>query len=547
MYERLYGKTGIQAMLGSGLMWAWFDAFYMSSFFPQTGAGLFSELAVAVVFALSLLPLIAAYLRPEWAARLIADKRGMLVVGAAGVLGSLLFVAADALGGASPHPLSTAPAVTALFAAASLLCGLFMALMTVAWGAVYAQGGSITATPYVSGAFACAIVLDLPLFFMFSTASAVFYALFPILSCLVFCAVDRDDRVYASVLDRPAPASVRPAGRSLGIPLTILAGYLLVMIGFSYLQHLISFSPAADGGQAGGMLVQVARGVAAVIICLVVMRDLNSSRVVYRIGLPLMIAGCMTLLFTLDNALFPLSAVLIIVGYTAFDLFIWVIFSSIACTQSSDPLRTVVVMRITCAAGHVAGSALGIGYVGYGWASSAVPFVAEITTLVCYCIVIAVVLLLSSEEVFALTNGYFDFRAVAESLRRRFADSSACQSAAAAGRAGEKSVRADGGAGRGNCDADGHGAESGLDDPGADEATVSDWLDARFGELGLTARECEVARQLTHGRTQKWIADYLCISENTVGTHLRRIYQKAGVHTRQQFLDVLASDGEIGR
>jgi DNA-binding CsgD family transcriptional regulator len=37
----------------------------------------------------------------------------------------------------------------------------------------------------------------------------------------------------------------------------------------------------------------------------------------------------------------------------------------------------------------------------------------------------------------------------------------------------------------------------------------------------------------------------LGISENTVGTHMRHIYQKMGVHNRQDFIDVvLAGVGE---
>ena len=63
---------------------------------------------------------------------------------------------------------------------------------------------------------------------------------------------------------------------------------------------------------------------------------------------------------------------------------------------------------------------------------------------------------------------------------------------------------------------------------------LSTWFDS----LGFTAREKDVAPLLLQGRTQPWIAEALGISENTVGTHVRHIYQKAGVHDRQQFLDL---------
>lgn len=527
MYERLYGRTGILAIVGSGLMWAWFDAFYMSSLFPVSGPGAASEVSIGATFALSIPFLVFALFRPKRVSRYISRTAGIACGGVSGTLGSLLLVLSDATG------------ILALAAVGTLLCGLSMALMTVGWGAVYAQGGSITATPYVAGAFAVAIVLDLPLLFMFPMASALFYTLFPALSCLVLRFIEPEDRTYASVLDSEALVSPDRRPRTLrgllGIPLTILVGYALVMFGFGYLQHLISFSAVASGGQAHGILVQAVRGGVAVVMFAVILRDLRFSRVVYRIGLPLMIAGCMTLPFTSNNGLFLASAAAIIAGYTAFDLFVWVIFSSIACTQSQSPMRTVAVMRIACAVGHVAGTSCAVGLVGFEPALAS--HLAEITTFVGYFIVIAVVLLLNSEEVFALSNGYFDYRTVVESLQRRFGRAVSAASAGAVGKV-ENAAAAAGKSAPGTWGRPGAGEEG----PSDEEAGVNDWLDIRFAELGLTARESEVARELTHGRTQKWIADYLCISENTVGTHLRRIYQKAGVHTRQQFLDVLAAD-----
>ena len=505
MFEQLYGKTGVKTILGSGLMWAWFDAFYMSSLFPASGAGMLSEMCAAAVFLLTIPFLVAALLKPTYVHALLSSRQGMIAVGMAGSTGSLLFVVADMLG---MFPLAVL---------ACVLCALFMAFMTVAWGSVYAQGGSITATPYVAGAFACAIAFDVPLLFMIPTACAVFYALFPLISCLVFLGIDAEDRTYASVLDASVPiVGMRAAKRrplaSLGIPCTILFGYVLVMVGFAYLQHLISFSPVVSGGHAYGIFVQAARGVAAVVIFFVIWHNLRHSRFVYRVGLPMMIAGCMSLTLTFNSSLFVLSAAVIIAGYTAFDLFVWAIFSSIACTQSSSPMGTIIVMRIVCAVGHTIGAVVGICLVGFD--AGTVPMLTEMTTFAGYFIVIAAVLLLSSEEVFALSNGYFDFRDVVSSLRERYAS--------------------------GSSDFTQTGDAGDVDDIA--DADVNDWLDARFAELGLTARESDVARQLTHGRTQKWIADYLCISQNTVGTHLRRIYQKAGVHTRQQFLDVLSGD-----
>jgi DNA-binding NarL/FixJ family response regulator len=53
-------------------------------------------------------------------------------------------------------------------------------------------------------------------------------------------------------------------------------------------------------------------------------------------------------------------------------------------------------------------------------------------------------------------------------------------------------------------------------------------------ELGLTARESEVAALLTQGMSNKDIARALWISENTVKSHLKSIFQKTEASSRSQ-------------
>ncbi len=48
----------------------------------------------------------------------------------------------------------------------------------------------------------------------------------------------------------------------------------------------------------------------------------------------------------------------------------------------------------------------------------------------------------------------------------------------------------------------------------------------------LTARELDILRQLARGLGNREIARALFVSEATVKTHLRRIYDKLGVETR---------------
>lgn len=82
-----------------------------------------------------------------------------------------------------------------------------------------------------------------------------------------------------------------------------------------------------------------------------------------------------------------------------------------------------------------------------------------------------------------------------------------------------------------------------------DVARMSDFINERCAELaatyGLTARESEILGQLARGRDGKFIAGEYVLSYNTVKTHIKHIYQKVGVHSRQELLDAVES-GRVG-
>lgn len=61
---------------------------------------------------------------------------------------------------------------------------------------------------------------------------------------------------------------------------------------------------------------------------------------------------------------------------------------------------------------------------------------------------------------------------------------------------------------------------------------------------GLTEREGEVMLLICQGRSKGYIAENLCISENTVRSHARHLYAKLGVHSKQDLLDLVL--GEVG-
>ncbi len=76
-------------------------------------------------------------------------------------------------------------------------------------------------------------------------------------------------------------------------------------------------------------------------------------------------------------------------------------------------------------------------------------------------------------------------------------------------------------------------AEAALEANAALDALAAHAADA----WGLTPRERAVLPGLLRGRSVAWVAESLTVSKNTVHTHMRNIYQKAGVHSQQELID----------
>ena len=58
-------------------------------------------------------------------------------------------------------------------------------------------------------------------------------------------------------------------------------------------------------------------------------------------------------------------------------------------------------------------------------------------------------------------------------------------------------------------------------------------------QYGLSAREADVLVLLARGRDAAYVAEELVISKNTVRTHMKNIFAKTGVHSRQELIDLV--------
>ncbi len=75
----------------------------------------------------------------------------------------------------------------------------------------------------------------------------------------------------------------------------------------------------------------------------------------------------------------------------------------------------------------------------------------------------------------------------------------------------------------------------------AEQVTVDheSHIDDVLSEIGLSTREREVASLILQGRSQAVIANQLFVAISTVNTHVKHIYRKAGVRSKQEFIDLI--------
>ena len=83
----------------------------------------------------------------------------------------------------------------------------------------------------------------------------------------------------------------------------------------------------------------------------------------------------------------------------------------------------------------------------------------------------------------------------------------------------------------------GAGAAGGL--AGAPIDPVSVPCDTIARTYRLTAREREVLGLIAHGRNMPFMEQELVISRNTLKMHIRHIYTKLDVHSKQEIIDMV--------
>lgn len=79
-----------------------------------------------------------------------------------------------------------------------------------------------------------------------------------------------------------------------------------------------------------------------------------------------------------------------------------------------------------------------------------------------------------------------------------------------------------------------------LTGPDALERSLLEGCQRLQEQFGLSDRETEIALLLARGRSRPYIRETLFISKNTVATHIRHIYSKLDIHSKEELADLVA-------
>ena len=481
------GLLEVPALLGFGflLVWGTCAPLVQSLLFGRTGGqgATFST----VVHALFLLAFAVAF---NYRRRNLYSVRLVVVLGGC-VLASL---AARLMGPALPEALLGAGAVLEALARA----GFFLL-----WVEQYARFAQRTAWPAYALSF---LLVPLSYFVVLAMPAAVgFAAVYGLLgaSCVLLC---RCARVEPGVADPdPAPCTWRVPWR----PAALMAVFSLA---YYTLMHF------SGGSSAMGQLGNLLAAAGMLVLCLTAFDRINLHGL-YKVFLSL---GVCALLLCVQGVwpLGDVASLLSYAGFNGFTLLVLFVLNGICFRYGVRAVWLFGVVRASEVAAHAAGSALG------GWLArldGTEPLLADAVLDAVVIVLVVLGVFLLSERDFSSTWGVAPVGA--RDRGREPAGASPAEDAATPQVATAGALAAETAA---------HGEV--RPEPPLLGSYYEDfvWRCSRVARhYGLTHREEEVLALLAQDKTSAEIEAALFISHNTAKGHLRHLYDKLGVHSRE--------------
>ncbi|MDR1422808.1 MAG: helix-turn-helix transcriptional regulator [Coriobacteriales bacterium] len=351
----------------------------------------------------------------------------------------------------------------------------------------------------IAGSIALGVIISLMMFLLQPIGCIVVEALFPIISALilVFHKKRMDGPVSPKPVDQePLPrkpksiclsgdkAPVKSPLSVFGLPWRLAVALVVFSCAIVLLQHM--FKPLTPQDlMVSNTLQLIGRLVVALVVFFGFALFNWKPHVTFRFGFLIMIAGYLIFPFV-QGQYQGYALIAVMMGYTCFYLMVWSAVLEILCVEDTPPLRVFGVTQLSIALGLMLGHILGFIMDSE---SFGIVEVTRASTACVYLLMTVTTLVLSENHI----AGYWSLLKVMPETSVRQQD-----------------------------------------------------LSTRCKELGeefsLTTREVEMLMLLARGRSIPYVTERLHVSESTARTHMKHIYEKLNVHTKQDLIDLVDSD-----
>ena len=440
-----------------------------------------------------------------------------------------------------------------------VLTGVGTSVVALRLGSVYARVSSRRAVMHIALSFVLACMLYFTVVGSPRGLDVLLMAALPTLAVLLTLTLDETPE--GVFVRRPAREAVENLPRGFFPRLVIGIGVLSVIAGMTH--GSTALASGADLGASGRATV-IGMGMICLVIYIIAAstgENFDFSRLYYPIILTLLVG--LVVIPLLGDGMDRIGRTLIGIGYALFIMMIWCLLANVSYVTGRSAVRVFGVGRGASALGTTVGWFCDLlltqrGFTTFGEATSpAVTVAVSLALLVVSLIVfndrtVNLVLRMRTKPGSEPAQAFRSSTGVEEA-----GGAPATRDAQTA--AASTDTHAINGAGRdteGTGDAAGHGAAYDPDgregigaEEGRDRAEERDrhqglWTrkcNAIVDEYHLSERESDVLFLLSKGRTISYIAEELHISFNTAKSHIRHVYVKTGVHTRQELLDMIES------
>lgn len=355
--------------------------------------------------------------------------------------------------------------------------------LLVLWGELLCAIRLRDALPCVAGAYAVSFALCLLVANLNDTAAIALRCIMPAISTLLFLVL-RHDLLAAPQHANPEPVQ-NPAGPAQ-IPWRLF-------VGIGVFGAIISSSNYLSETKAlvSTELYTLVAGVAVSLVVLGASLRISSERfnftALYRLITPLII-GCLMLTLVLEPSDQWYEALSIGAAWTFFRIFTWTLWCYIAARSGTGATRAFAFGQIALTALSTAADAL---------FSSGALAQTPLTVLVSAVVLVAVL-----TSALVMNEGNL-VQALGPAVPADPADTPR--------------------------------------DPKTDAALAAACTACAREQFDFSEREREIATLVLLGNDNAQIVDAIQVTESTLRTHLRNIYAKAGVHSRQELIETLAT------